>query len=656
MKLLKLTYLLALLLALQATSYAVESEAEETTGNFQQQDDDLDQLEKILDISEVKEIKKQCEAETPPAVRAGESSDGGDTGSCIWRLISRPENSAIQEKVQAQMDETLEEFDGISQHESVKVVSLKKDDSESLKALELFYAEKLQKELYGEATGSNDLTTSKAAQIIDHKKFNKIFENQMTKNILSAVSTYCIEAEMIGTHNFPMLKKNDGARRAVRKANLTKLSGAELTKVDANGNSVKVSALKNSSQEWQSCMVNIQYVCHGGKKHIKDDKGKVKTDSAGNPISVSADDEFDAAFPDAADAKKLAANKAYSKMRACEVTNYLKVAKQNLKAIERISEGYKELEKTSGYGLKGQDIKNKVIAEEIVLDKGKLDNITSTSSNEFANESGFGEKVNTDLVEFEKCFAENSNGAFEVVPGSEDLCKKYLNTDHEAVEKIKQEHALRQNALALKVSKLKDGSEDELKQFLLDQGRDEEEVDEQLKNIDIDALKLQITERYTNEKEQLIKSLNAKLDAQTSKNSGKIVAVDDNSKLKKIHTELSNKTESYAQLIHYNNMITGLLDIKDEDGKSRRNTASIQREMESNSFSEANVDNLDLSDSDKQAYISATENLQEVVKSENIADSSDSSSSNQEEETTTTIGVDKINEEILNYDIEPNTP
>jgi hypothetical protein len=638
MKHLRLIYIFSLLLGLQNIVLAEEA-TEETSGYYQQQDDELDQLSKLMEIPDIKKVKKVCETE-----------NATDLGTCIWGKVKK--DPALSEKVQALMDETLEEHEGISQHESVKVVSLKNDDSESIKALEKFYAEKLSKELFGEsAPGSTqDLSKSKTEEIIDHKKFNKIFENQMTKNILSAVSTYCIEADLDHKSGFPVVKPDLKDRQKQRKENIKSLSGPDQDSTDDNGNTIKVSALKKSSSNWQNCMLDIQYVCHGGKKQkINPDDGKFVRRDDGTIVTerFSKSGFEDDKEVDVYD---------YSKTRACEVTNYLKIAKQNLKALEKISAGYEELASGSSYGLEGKDINKKVIAKEIVLDKGKLDNITSTTSNEFVNEAGFAGKTNDDLANLEKCIKlkdkvnDSEPDEYEFVGGAQETCKKYLNTDHESVEKIKLEHDLRQRALAAKVEKLKDGSEDEIKQFLIDQGRDEESIEEDLKNVDFEVLREQITNRFAAEKEELIKSLNQKLEKQTSSSAG---AIDlnpnggtgsDLEKLSKIHEELSAKTESYAQLIHYNNMVTGLLEIKDDKGKSRRNTASVTREMENNAFSEKNIEGLNVED--KQGYISNTENLEEVVAREDISESS----SDSESETSTTIGVKKINEEVLNYD------
>lgn len=659
MKFLNFTYILALVLITQSVSFA-QDPTDETTGYYQQQDDELDQLSKVLEIPEVKKIQKQCEDN---AFRA--ATGVAEIGDCIWKVIEDTNNQDLKDKIQAQMDETLAAQDGVSQHESVKVVSLKNENSESMKALEKFYAQKLSKELFGEGSASNsDLSVSKKTQLLDHKKFNKIYENQMTKNILSAVSTYCIEAEMIGNYNFPLLRKDVDKRRDQRKKNMSKLSGAQVTRTNSEGAVETISSLKNSSEKWQSCMVNIQYVCHGGDKQIKDSAGNIVLDAVGEPETVKADTEFQKTFTSShakgtAEYKKekeaFKEDKEYSKMRACEVTNYLKVAKQNLKAIEKINEGYKQLQQAGGYKLEGKDIKNKVITEEITLDNGKLDNITSTTSNEFVNESEFGKETNSDLANLEKCVQKNAQGTYEMVAGAEDFCKKYLNTDHDSVEKIKQEHTLRQKALANKVQKLQNGTEDEIKEFLIDQGRDPETLDDELANIDIDKLKAQITARYSNEKDELIKSLNAKLEAQTSQSEATIdgtIGSSDMNKLEAIHRELSAKTESYAQLIHYNNMVTGLLEIKDDSGNVRRNTASVEREMNSNAFDEKNIDDLKLSDATKQTYVSDSENLADVVSGENISDSS----SDSDTETSTTIGVDKLNEEVLNYDVEGITP
>jgi hypothetical protein len=632
MKKVLISPIISMLLLCSSASFAVTDEASEgSSGYYQQHNEDVDQLAKLLEMPEVQEIKTKCEKENDP-----------DLSTCIWNKVQ--ENEATKEKVIAKMNETLEDSkNGISQYESVTALATKNNKSKSLKALEKFYAEKISKELFGDPAAQSD-----KIKLLDHKKFNKIYENQLTKNILTAVSSFCIEANMI--NGFPLISRNESGRNSQRKTNIKSLSAGTVTKDDGNGNQVEISSAEKESSNWQLCMDNAQYVCHGGEKIIKDSDGNKTKVTAKSKLGV------DCSSSDS-DEKDKCKDFNYTKGRACELTNYLKIAKQNLKAVEKIAEGYKEIGKIKSYGVEGTDSKMKKVTENVVIDKEKLENITSTSSNEFANESGFSDEVKADLADLERCVTKNPDtGAMEFVAGAEESCKKYLNTDHESRDQMMQEHMLRQKALAAKVEKLNDtgDSEEDLKKFLRDQGRSDEEIEKQLKNVDIKKLKEQITQRYENEKDALIESMNARLEKTSSEKDGMIDITPgskDLVKLTKIHEELSAKTESYTQLIHYNNIVTGFLEIQDKDGNSKgRNTASIKKELENSAYTEDSMQKLGI---DKTAYENQLEGIGNAIEASNISLGGSQSASNSEEETSSTIGVDRINEDILNYDIEP---
>ena len=615
-------------------SFSALAENNQTTGHYQQHNEDVDQLEKLLEISEVKKIQEQCERD-----------NSSNISDCIWQGVQADEK--VLESVQAKMNETLNNSENdIKQYESVTAISTKKEKSKSMQALEKFYADKISKELFGEPAS----VTGKV-KIIDHSNFNKIYESQLTKNILSAVSSFCIEAEMI--NGFPLIDKSASKRKSRRKKNVLTLSETGVTqKVNEDGSTTDISSAESASSDWQMCMDNAQYVCHDGVKHI--------TRSDGTVSKVTAKDKLDIdCSSDKSSDKKKCENYKYTQGRACELTNYLKVAKQNLKAVEKIEEGYKQLASGSSYGIQGTNAKNEVVTEDIVINKKKLENMTSTSSNEFSNESGFAEETSADLAEFERCFAkdDNAEGGYKFVEGAKESCKKYLNTDHSSRDQIMNEHMLRQRTLSEKVKKLNETGEntEDLAQFLKDQGRSDEEIANELKDVDIVALKNQISQRYENEKEALIQSMNEKLEATSSDKDGMIDITqgsNDYTKLKKIHDELSAKTENYTQLIHYNNIVTGFLEIKDQDGNSKgRNTASIQKELENSAYVEGNMEALGI---DKNVYENQLEGLGQAIETSNISLSDGEGDSN--EETSSTIGVDRLNQDILNYDTEPQTP
>ncbi|WP_372654717.1 hypothetical protein [Halobacteriovorax sp.] len=601
--------------------------------NYEQSNDQSDQLEKLLEIPEVNAIYQQCNQLKATDTKL-EISD------CIWKNVV--DNEDIKSKIASKLNNL--DQDKVKKYESVNVLPLAKESTESQKKLEEYYYKNMNQQIFGDSVNGKNADGS--YQVVDHSKFNTIYQNQLTKNVLTAISSFCIEASIKGSGeaSFPLISSSVSKRNTQRQSNIKTLSKTTVTVNDKS-----LSGAQSQSNDWQNCFINAQYVCHDGTKSWKDSEGNIKEATAKKTIGYDCDIEDK-------ECVNLRESYDYTKTRACELTNYLKVAKQNLKAVETISEGYNQLQKTGGIQAIATGEKpsaNGNLIKQVSLDN-KVDDITSVSSNEFVNESGFSEGVNSDLAELENCISKDpETGSYNLAPGAEESCKKYLNTDREQVETLKAEYALRLRGLAEKVKTIDATSEDTdgVEDFLKDQGYTDDEIGQTIEaNTDIKALKDQIIARYENEKLELIKSMNDKMESTASTNDGVIdvsANSQDVSKLIKIHEELSSKTEQYAQLIHFNNVVSGFLDIDQEGKETRKNTASIQREIANSAFSE---DNLANSPEMAVKYANQNENLEKSLEANSI-ELSEKDKGNDEG---ATLGVDKINNVILNYDIDSN--
>ncbi|OUR94112.1 hypothetical protein A9Q84_17530 [Halobacteriovorax marinus] len=615
------------------------------TTHFQQHNDEVDKLSKLLEISEVKAIYEQCSKKDPAVEMSNCLWNGDGVGGTIQGIAA---NENLMDKIQNKLDETLNDGN-INQYESVTTISLKKETTGAQKKLEDFYLNKMGKEIFGEYDAQGKPVGGKH-KIIDHTKFNTLYQNQLTKNILTGISSFCIEAKVI--KKFPLISQSESKRKTQRITNVTSL------KDPVSGGTNPLTGAEIASENWKNCFVNAQYLCHGGVKISKADDGTVSKKYAKTELGVkTCDDPSDCDASSVTDKPKCKRdiktckqkNKdyKYTKTRACELTNFLKVTRQNLKTVEKISAGYDQVFSKGGRGIQGTDSKNQANTQQVVIDK-KIDTMTSVTSNEFINDSGFSDGAKEDLAELEKCIQADQNGNAVAIADA-NACKKFLNTDKEASEKLKAEHAIRLKALTEKVKKIDIETEDtkELESFLQDQGMSDDDIGNQLANVDIVKLKEQIISRYKREKEELIKSLNDEINKTTSTEDGKFDfdkgdASADLQKLKKIHSELSSKTESYAQLIHFNNVVSGFLDIEDQSGKKTRNTASVKRELANSAFSQDNLGKTGaLGDA---RYVDQNETIQESLKNVELTDDGG--------EQGATLGVDKINTVILKYDTE----
>ena len=607
--------------------------------NYQQSNDQSDQLAKLLEIPEVRAVYDQCNELKSTGVEL-------ELSECLWNgkqdIVGIGSNDTVRDKITSKLSEIDQEDQ--KKYESVNVIPLSKKTSEAQKKLEEFYYKRLNQQIFGES--SNGKASDGSYKIIDHSRFNTIYQNQLTKNVLTAISSFCIEAEIKGSgpNLFPLISKDKKKRDERRKKNIKELSTTQLTLNEGETNEAVVAGVNYQSNNWQNCFMHAQYVCHGGKKNWTNPKtDQVEQITAKQAMGV------DSCSKKKTECKTLIADYDYTKTRACELTNYLKTAKQNLKATKAISEGFKELGKGGGTRVvaTGENFNpnQNLISSNTGLN---IDEITSVSSNELVNESGFSEGVNNDLADLEKCVVKDAaTGEFVIVPGAEEECKKYLNTDREQVEELKAEYALRLRGLTDKAKEIDLSSEDTkgVEGFLKDQGYTDDSISETIEaNTDIKALKAQIIARYENEKLELIKSMNKRIEDRASSNAGTIDITPGSSdieKLGRIHEELSSKTEQYAQLIHFNNVVSGFLEIG-EGEDARMNTASIQREIANSAFSEKNLEGSSMAD----AYANQTENLEKSLEANKI----ELSEKDKDSGTDVTLDIKQINNELLNYD------
>ncbi|CBW26555.1 conserved hypothetical protein [Halobacteriovorax marinus SJ] len=614
--------------------------------NYDQVNDQRDQLEKLLEIPEVGQIYEKCnqvKANVDPNL---------DVSKCIWEgdnangITGVKDQEGIKEKITSSLSELDDKKN--TKYESVNVLPTNKKISNAQKKLEEYYYKSMKEKIFGE--GESMKNSDGTFKVIDHSRFNSIYQNQLTNNILTAISSFCIEAKMMGTgeNAFPLLSNTQSKRESQRKENIKKLGD--------KGNGEK-SGAQIQSESWQSCFINAQYVCHGGTKTTKNKE-------TGDYDKITAKSVFGykedcSSISDTDKKKKCEETKKdynYSKGRACELTNYLKVARQNLKAVEKIDQGYQEIAKTGGLAVAATGEKlnpNQNLIKNVSTDD-KLDEITAVTSNEFVNDSKFSEGVNEDLAELESCIAKDPDtGEYILAPNAQESCKKYLNTNREEVDRIKSEYALRLRGLSEKANLIDKESDDTkgVESFLKDQGYTEDQIGQTIEaNTDIKKLKAQIIARYENEKEALIESMNKRMEETASTNNGVIdtsAGSKDIKKLEKIHKELSSKTEQYAQLIHFNNIVAGFLEVGEDQENARRNTASISREVENSAFSE---DNLQANPEFANTYINQNENIQKSLEANQVDLSSGSKRAGNTEGAV--LGVDKINNVILNYDEE----
>jgi hypothetical protein len=183
--------------------------------------------------------------------------------------------------------------------------------------------------------------------------------------------------------------------------------------------------------------------------------------------------------------------------------------------------------------------------------------------------------------EISNCVDTNGNKA--VITNAEK-CKEFISTDKEDKTKALTEFGLRQFALE-KTMKDKFSDRAEVVKYLKDEGYDQKKIDSMISNnIDLEAVKKEIQDRYSAEKNALIATMAKKIEAKTTKQDG-FDKSNDADQMSKIKTEITSRPDELKQLVHFDNVVSSYLEIDKGDKTKSRNVASLFAELDNGSSS-----------------------------------------------------------------------
>ncbi len=428
--------------------------------------------------------------------------------------------------------------------EGLQITEVKGGESDpALKNLEAFFTEKLRKGLYGDVQNG-------VYGVIDHSVFHDLYEKQVGKNIISGISSYCIEATP--TRAF-ILYENLEKNQETRKDNLTLLKEYQ-------------DNINQAYQNWNLCMNSLQQICHAGE--LKNEENKILFDFKGleeSPPKVKKGDDPSPLIFSINDVE-------YSRQRACTLIRFIKDSRQTLIKVAKIKNLLANLAdpKTS------IDLENPAVINLNFTEEDTLDRILQTSSKEFlygGDKKSFKTANDSLIRSFEaECVKAGSNL---------DKCQKHFLNRTEA-EKAATEVALKTQAMVRKLEKYRD-DKDKLEIYLTEEGYTEEEIEDILK--DTNAFN-RIIQNYETERKYFIDALSSRINERSlpGEKDGALPEFDSQevqNRIKTIQKEIESRSEKYEQLIHYTNIIEGHMGLKDEEGKpiDDKNLAIIFKEI-----------------------------------------------------------------------------
>lgn len=499
--------------------------------------------------------------------------------------------------------------------EHTEAVTKLEEENKAFTALKKYYNEKLLETLYGKKIENSKEKLIKTERTVDQLTFYKLHKSQLGKNIINSLSSYCIEARIVD--DMPFIENSISLRKKTKKSNLENLS--KLT----NGKEGKTI---RASRDWNVCISNLQHICNQPSKYEEYDEQGNKTGRTANysESSLIAKCESSNGRLKKEDCEETVR---YSQRRACTVTQYLSEARKNMIALDETIDKYSDLK-----------ISDRAPANSPKFYKDQeglksIDELTSLTSSEVI-ESEYAQKNQEDIQRLDEC----------IQSPSEEKCENFLKNDRdEQIEELA-EIKLKQEANLQRLKEIDSDDKASIANLLISEGYTEEDAK---KMAEMDNIKDQIEERYSAQKDAIIANLSEKIDKLTM-NGEKIdltTGSKDFEKLQKLKTELESKSEDFAQLVHYNNLISGYLNIQDDEGNKTRNTASIKRELEGNAFSSESLEkNKDLGikksfNNDYDTYANQVLNQTGIPLDAEESDDSD----------TKDLSVGQINDFILNY-------
>jgi hypothetical protein len=627
------------------------------TDNFNAKGEESDPLERLIEIPEFKARYDSClEAKSD------------NLGECIWNGDGKNIASLTDEQ-----KKTAQDFMQTSQanatdgrqpagsgsetdkkYESVNISrfqSGKKD--KALIKIEAFFADKLKTALYGDL---KDAANKKQVQVVDHAVFYDLFENRISKNIVEATSSFCIEAVRFTAADVSeyTLKKGSTTERKDSPSPIFMFiidkSKIDQVRKDSIANLKLKSELTDSTKSntaydnWTQCIASLDYMCHGFTYGCTTQscpkKVKIPSDSndpnvpnpklgCGSKTSAKTDNT-----PEGVTCS--AKNLEYSRGRACAVTNYLKNARQSLLAVTSVKERWQKLaEESPGSALietsacksKSRDAKTGKCTQTLdvkLVSKSRkdginpeIDKMNTLTSQELVDASGFKEEASAISDEYKKCDE-----------GDDEICKKFIAQDKK--EKLKElaEMSVRSNAMLGKLDS-DEFNKDEIEKYLKEQGYTDKQIGDNLQDqAKLDAIKKEIIDKYAEEREQLVANLKQQIEDTTIE--GEFNREDNDNVIKAIGKNIEKRTERFGQLVHFNNIVSGYLEVTDESGAKTRNTASLYAEINDSSKDVVNEADIEI--------------IRSVAQDAGVVESDD-----EPEGGSPTLKVDELNSQILDY-------
>lgn len=488
--------------------------------------------------------------------------ENGDNklSTCLWNKIQA--DTGTKEKVM-QLVNQQSGSEGSGRYRTT--MDTTKKQSAGLKALKEFFQKRLEEALYGEY----DSNKERFEKIADQRTFFELYKTQLGKNIIASMTSYCIDSSRYpmasgsGQMALPLISANKTDAKKDRDENLKSLN-------NFNGQDIEASKI------WSQCITSITKICAIGNNNNRSEYKVIDPNTGATSQKLSYKDALNACKKrrpgDKANAEEACIEIVdNSNARACNVTQYIELAKQSILATDKIVD---KMDKKPGM----DGIQNVEFYSSSKNGNESIDALTTISSGEALEALSEGHQQ--DVAEMEKCF---KDGAIV----DEESCAKYLSSDKEGQYALLGELKIQQEITLEKLDNIEDNPE-EVAKLLIEEGYSEEQAEALAA---VAGVKEQIKSRYDAKKDAILESLRKEIEAHTT-TGDEFDAVADSGKIREIADEINNRPESFSKLVHYNNIVSSFLKVTstDEGGNEvqNTNTAALSAEMKNSFLSEEN--------------------------------------------------------------------
>lgn len=567
---------------------------------------------------------------------------GGDWTSCLWEKVKN--NSTLKKKVQTAAEEdrknasiikvsddknNSEKNQGRSPASSDKknvnnIVA--KDNTVKIDTAKDPFIIKLQENIEKQldtifTTTPSETFKDSNGQVInqaasrtflatDHSKFASLYNTHLSNSIVQSMSTFCSEAEYNKDEKKFYIYASAEKRKESLKKNIAFLKDAKLSPAppeykkycvdESTINSTecaKYNPCESSSKYYDetSCRFNgcipvVSKLCYNVDTHTPRD-------------GIESEDRD------------------YTKVRACEVMEFVKSARATIMALDNQEKFYKEHTEKNANGINLKGLKQ--FQSEGEISRNSQDIVTITS-----NIAKQADEASKEDIEGIKCLDNDGNIT------NQSACDKLVIANKEKASSAVAELNLRRQLQLEKIKELT--TVDQLKEFLMAEGETKESADAYIEKISKEnpgdrsieeILQEKIISKYKAETEAIVQGLAKKISDQS-------IDTKDNKdqkaeKYKKIQDELKAKGARYTNMLHFGNIVSAYLTLTDsKTGKSSANANQLYRELASRK---------DLAD---------VQNIEENAQKAGL-------SASKEDTSATTLDIKLINDEILQKNNDP---